>query len=288
MNPLSIGFLLPHYSQPSKSHLPVAMRILAERGVLVEVIHPSDRVFHVSTVQVDHDLYVLKNTSRLALSLAGALHTQGAAIVNPYPATVSLQDRIITSRILESAGVPSPAAYVVSHPARAAPLLEGGPLVVKPYQGSGDTCVVHSVAELAALPAGKDPTFVQRYHPPHGRDRKIYSIGGQLFGVKKIFPPTGVEGEPFIPTPELCEIARRCGRAFGIDLYGVDIIESEGKPYVVDMCSIPGCRGVPDGAAHLASYLYAAAERAARGQSLLVSRTADRDGSPVVAGYSND
>src|SRR2546425_8664481 len=41
-------------------------------------------------------------------------------------------------------------------------------------------------------------------------------------------------------------ISLRCGRAFGIDLYGVDIIESEGMPYVVDMCSIPGFKGVPD------------------------------------------
>src|SRR2546429_7958040 len=108
----------------------------------------------------------------------------------------------------------------------------------------------------------------------------MLSIGGRIFGVKKVFPRrTEAEkhGEPFTPTPELCEIARRCGRAFGIDFYSVDIIESEGKPYVVDMCSIPGCRGVPDGAARLASYLYAAAERAARGQPLLVSRAADRD-----------
>jgi len=45
----------------------------------------------------------------------------------------------------------------------------------------------------------------------------------------------------------------------------VDIIESEGKPYVVDMSSIPGCGGVPDAPRHLASYLIRAAERAARG-----------------------
>src|SRR2546425_7123089 len=61
-------------------------------------------------------------------------------------------------------------------------------------------------------------------------------------------------------------ISLRCGRAFGIDLYGVDIIESEGMPYVVDMCSVPGFKGVPDAPRLLAQYFYAAAERAARGQ----------------------
>ena len=93
-------------------------------------------------------------------------------------------------------------------------------------------------------------------------------FGGRLFGVKKVFPARTEQdrqGEPFTPRPELCDIARRCGRAFGIDLYSVDIIESEGKPYVVDMSSIPGCAGVPDAPQHLASYLIAAAERAAQG-----------------------
>jgi len=98
---------------------------------------------------------------------------------------------------------------------------------------------------------------------------KIYAIGERLFGVRKVFPAiTEAEkyGEPFAPTAEQADIARRCGRAFGIDLYGVDLIESEGRTYVVDMSSIPGFKGVPDAPSHLASYFYAAAERAASGR----------------------
>ena len=127
------------------------------------------------------------------------------------------------------------------------------------------------LAELADVNCGREPVFAQRYHPNDGRDRKIYGIGGRLFGVKKIFPRRTEEekhGEPFTLTPELCELAANCGSAFGIDLYGVDIIESEGTPYVVDMCSIPGFKGVPDAPQLLAQYFYAAAERAARGEPL--------------------
>ena len=271
-----IGFLVPSYSPQSTSHMPTVMRALSDAGVVVDVIHPVKQMLELSDVRVEHDLYVLKKTSRLALSIAGALHAQGAVIVNPYPVSVALRDKIITSRILQSAGVPTPDTYVASRPERLESLLDGGPLVVKPYQGSDGfgIRVVRSVAELAAVPAGKDPVFAQRYHPPQGRDRKMYVIGGRVFGVKKVFPArTDAEkhGEPFTPTAELREIVVRCGQAFGIDLYSIDIIESEGKPYVVDMCSIPGCRGVPDGPSHLASYLYAAAERAARGQPLFES-----------------
>src|SRR5207247_717071 len=128
--------------------------------------------------------------------------------------------------------------------------------------------IVRSAAELAEVPYDRHaPVFAQRYHAPEGRDRKLYVIGDRLFGVKKVFPcRTEAEkhGESFALTPELRDIAARCGWAFGIDLYGVDIVESEGTPYVVDMCSIPGSKGVPAAPRVLAECLYSAAERATR------------------------
>ena len=271
MKPLRIGFLVSSRYAQTASHLTAAMRALGEAGVVVDVIHPVRQAIELSEVRVGCDLYLLKKMSRLSLSLAGALHAQGATIVNPYPVTVALRDKIVTARILESAGVPMPAAYVAVHPDQLAPFLEGGPLVVKPYQGSDGVGVrvVRTPAELASVRVGRDPVFAQRYHQPEGRDRKIYVVGDEMFGVKKPFPAktaADTRGEPFTPSPELRDIARRCGQAFGIDLYSVDIIESDGTSYVVDMCSIPGCSGVPDAPRLLASYLRRAAEHAARGQ----------------------
>jgi ribosomal protein S6--L-glutamate ligase len=268
MKRVRIGFLLPGYASESKSNMPRAMRALSDRGAIVDVIHPSPRIVDLSTFRVEHDLYVLKKISDFTLSIAGALHAQGATIVNPYPTTVALRDKIIGCAILQSAGVPTPATYVATRADRLAPLLDEGPIVVKPYQGACgfDVRIIRNLTDLADVPSGKEPVLAQRYHPPEGRDRKIYSIGGRLFGVKKAFPALTEEekhGEPFTPTPELCEIALRCGRAFGIDLYGVDIIESEGQPYVVDVSSIPGFKGVPDAPSHLAEYFYAAAKRSA-------------------------
>ena len=271
MRKVRIGFLLPHYSQKSRSFMPDVVRALRESGALVDVIHPVDRVAELSKVRVEHDLYVLRHTSGLSLSLAGALHELGAAIVNPYPVSAALRDKIIASRILQAAGIRTPATYVASHPDQLVPLLDLGPLVIKPYQGAGGHYVriIRSPAELGEVNCGREPVFAQRYHANDGRDRKIYAIGGRLFGVKKVFPRRTEEeklGEPFTLTSELRELALSCGRAFGIDLYGVDIIESEGAPYVVDMCSIPGFKGVPDALRLLVQYFFAAAERAAQGE----------------------
>ena len=271
MKRLRIGFLLPHYSPKSRSFMPAVVEALAESGAIVEVIHPVEGILDLSKVRVEHDLYVLRHTSGLSLSLAGALHELGAVIVNPYPVSAALKDKIVASRTLEAAGVPTPAAYVASQPQQLLALLDLGPLVVKPYQGAGghQVRIIRTPAELAEVNCGREPVFAQRYHANDGRDRKIYAIDGRLFGVKKVFPRRTEEekyGEPFTLSPELREIAVRCGRAFGIDLFGVDIIESEGVPYVVDMCSIPGFKGVPDAPRLLAQYFYAAAEQAARAE----------------------
>ena len=271
MRKVRIGFLLPHYSQKSRSFMPDVVRALGESGALVDAIHPVDGMVDLSKVRIEHDLYVLRHTSGLSLSLAGALHELGAAIVNPYPVSAALRDKIIASRILQAAGIRTPATYVASHPDQLVPLLDWGPLVIKPYQGAGGhhVRIIRSPAELAEVNCGREPVFAQRYHANDGRDRKIYAIGGRLFGVKKVFPRRTEEeklGEPFTVTPELRELTLGCGRAFGIDLYGVDIIESEGTLYVVDMCSIPGFKGVPDALRHLVQYFLAAAERAAQGE----------------------
>src|SRR6266446_8595059 len=177
MRRVRIGFLLPHYSQKSRSFMPDVVRILAESGAVVDVIHPPDGMLDVSRVRVEHDLYVLRHSSGFSLSLAGALHELGAVIVNPYPVSAALRDKIITSRILQAAGVPTPATHVASRAEELAPLLDAGPLVLKPHQGGGGYGVrlVRSAAELAEVPYDRHaPVFAQRYHAPRGRDRKIY------------------------------------------------------------------------------------------------------------------
>jgi ribosomal protein S6--L-glutamate ligase len=270
VNRLRIGFLIPSYHPGGASQMPVVMRTLVEMGVIVDIVRPIRHVLDLRRLPVEHDLYVLKKKNGLALSLAGALHARGAAIVNSYPTTVTLNDKIVTFRILQAAGVPTPASYAASKADQLAPLLDDGPIVVKPNAGSSGqgVRVVRTPAELAAACASADPIFAQRYHPPQGRDRKMYVIGERVFGVKKVFPArTEAEkhGEPFIPGPELRDLTLRTARALGIDLGGVDIIESEGQPYVVDASTMPGFKGVPDASRLLADYFRAAAERAARG-----------------------
>ena len=272
---MRIGFLmLRHPPTRTSPIMPEVVRLLSEYGATVDVIYPEEHLLDLAQVRVTHDLYILKSKTELALSLAGALHAAGAAILNPYPVSAVLHDKIITFQILHAAGVPVPKTYVASRPDQLTPLLSDGPVVVKPYKGS-DGKGVHvawDADELDHGPANGEPLFAQRYHPPQGRDSKIYCVGGQLFGVKRVWPARTYEeklGEPFTLTPEMRALALRCGRLFGLDLYGLDIIESDGQPYVVDIASFPGFKGVPNAALRLADYIFAAAERVVSGEPLL-------------------
>src|SRR5947207_10687079 len=223
---------------------------LRQWGATAEPLHLGDDLIDVARVSLDHDLFVLKSRSDLAMSVAADLHGAGARLLNPYPVSALLRDRIVTFRVLRAAGVPVPETFVASHASQLLPALDRGPLIIRPHRRARPrgSEVVSNAAELAALGPLEEPVFAQRYHAPDGpMYRKIYSIGSERFGMLRIRPartPEEQRGHPFALTPELENIARRCGAAFGLDLFGVDVVESEGRTYVVDISSFPGCKGV--------------------------------------------
>jgi ribosomal protein S6--L-glutamate ligase len=266
-------FMVRHPATRLSPILPQTIQILREWGACVEVIYPEEMAINLARVRIEHDLYVLKSGTELALSFAGALHAAGAVILNPYPVTAVMRDKIAGTGVLLAAGISIPETYVAANPGDFEPLLEDGPLIFKPYRGSEGRGIriVRRPSELAGLAPIDGLLYAQRYYQPDGFDRKIYCIGGQLFGVLRTWPVRTYAdkvGAPFTLAPDLRDIALRCGRAFGIDLFGIDIIESGGKAWVVDFASFPGFKGVPDAGLRLADYIYTTARRVLKGQPL--------------------
>src|SRR6266700_450726 len=254
--------------------MPELVHLLGELGATARPLHLGDDLIDVARVRLDYDLYVLKNRKDLGMSVAADLHRAGAVLLNPYPVAALLRDRIVTFRVLRAAGVPVPETFVASHASQLLPALDRGPLIIRPHRRARrGSAVVSDAAELAALGPMEEPVFAQRYHAPDGpMHRKLYSIGSDRFGVLRVRPARTLEekrGNPFTLTPELEDIARRCGSAFGIDLFGLDVVEREGRTYVIDISSFPGFKGVPHGARRLARYIYGAAERAVRGEPIV-------------------
>lgn len=272
---MKIGILMLRHAPVQKSSVTRdVIRLLTEWDAQVDVIYPEEQLVTLSHVHPEYDLYVLKSRTDMALGLAGALHASGAAILNPYPVSALLRDRIATTRYLQAAGIPTPETYVTAHPERLTPLLDDGPVAVKPHRGSGarGVHVVWDADELDDVPTNQGPILAQRLVERAGYARKIYCVGGQLFGVRKVWPARTYEekvGEAFTIAPKLRDIALRCGRAFGIEVYGLDIIGTDENPFVVDVRSFPDFKGVPDAALRVADYIYHACQRVVNGLPVL-------------------
>lgn len=231
---------------PLVPNLVLTLEDLGHRVGLVDpdVSHPS-----LTPLCVDADLYVLKSGSEAALSLAGALSHRGATVVNPYAVAAACRDKIVQTAVLSAAGLPVPRSWLTTDPAGLAAETASGPLIVKDPRGSRGRGlrIARTPADLDAIERGR-PWLVMDYHAPEGDDFKLYRIGDDVLGVRRRFPARTLAEKVGVPVEvddDLRRTVMRCGEAFGIDLYGVDVIRSRGRSWVVDMSSFPGFKGVP-------------------------------------------
>jgi ribosomal protein S6--L-glutamate ligase len=116
--------------------------------------------------------------------------------------------------------------------------------------------VVRRGDDLDRVPPPAGPVVVQDFVPGPGEDLKVYVVGEHVFAVRKRFARDSFTraGRPCLVTPEVRDLALRCGEAFGLGLFGLDVIESAEGPVVVDVNYFPGYKGVPAAAALIASY----------------------------------
>jgi ribosomal protein S6--L-glutamate ligase len=241
-----------------------AYAILRQRGYEVDESIAEEVLVRPDLLHVAHDLYILKSHTELSLSLAGALYTQGARFLNPYPSCALTQNKIVVARLLRAAAVPAPLSWVTADAKLLRAIVAEMPLIIKPYmghRGAGITIVRHPEEVEAALPPDA-PVIIQEFIEGTGEDLKVYVVGEQVFAVKKEFSETSftVPGRPAAVSEEIRHIALRTGQVCGLGLYGLDIIESPRGPFVVDVNSFPGYKGVPDAAPLIADYIDAYAQ----------------------------
>lgn len=237
---------------------------LQRRGFTVESGIAEEMLVRCDRLRPQHDLYILKSHTELSLSLAEILHSQGAAMLNPYASCIAVQDKIAASRRLCAANIPTPRCWVTEDFSLLKPLVARRPLIIKPYRGHRGVGVqiVREPDDLERLPKPSTPVLIQEYIPGNGLDVKVYVVGKEVFAVSKPFSPLSFtqSGRPYPVAPELRAIALRCGEVFGLGLYGLDVIESPAGPVVVDLNYFPGYKGVPDVAPLIADYIEAYAE----------------------------
>lgn len=194
------------------------------------------------TLRVDADLYVLKSHSAMWLNLAAVLDAQNARILNSYSSCVATLNKIRTAARLHAAEIPIPRSWVTGDLARLSEVAV--PLLIKPNIGRSGFGIqlVRDRSELATTKVA-DGMLVQELIDPVADELKLYVVGEQVFGVRKD-RDSGVR-EPVAVERSLEDIARRCGRALGLDIFGIDVMFPPTGPVVVDVNYFPSFKGVP-------------------------------------------
>ena len=238
--------------------------VLRSCGHHVDVLRPNGTVTDLwellPTDVARYDAFVLKTVSEgPGLSLLDAAAAAGVTTVNDYRAIRLARDKAVAAVRARAAGVPFPKTWF----AHKSTLLEQiptdmYPLVVKPNKGSSlrDVYRVDSPAELAQLPIDNSGSLLaQPYLPNPGHDVKLYNTGDEVFATVKrspLHPGADVVEEQIPVTPELRNLARAVGRVFGLDIYGIDVVQTADGYMVLDINDFPSFSKVPQAAWRLA------------------------------------
>ncbi|GHG78121.1 hypothetical protein GCM10018779_57680 [Streptomyces griseocarneus] len=239
------------------------IRQLTAWGHRVDVLRPGGSLMTLSeTVRAGrHDAWVLKTVSGgPGLTLLEGAAAVGLTTVNDARAIRGVRDKALAAVIAESRGLPVPPTYAAMRAEDFAELPASAyPLVVKPADGSSGRAV-RLVPDPERLPApgtseAGGMLIAQPYVPNAGVDLKVYCVDGELYATERRSPlhPDHPARERQVPlTGEVADIAAEVGAAFGLDLYGVDIVFGPDGPVVVDVNDFPSFRQVPDAVARVA------------------------------------
>lgn len=245
---------------------------LLQWGHTVDLLEPQTAVTCLSDLaERGYDAYVLKSLAEgPGISILEAAEAVGIPTINNSRAVRLVRDKAVAAAFAHAHGLPMPATYFVAHPRLLRQLpLSTYPLVVKPSNGSScrDIYRLNSPADLAALQITEtnDSFFLaQRYEENTGFDIKVYVTGREVYAaIAKKSPLHQSIQERFVPlTPHIRKLALRVGKLFGLDIYGVDIVETPHGLAILDINDFPSFAKVPRAVPRIAEYVLHAAKRA--------------------------
>lgn len=273
--PLNFGVLVErrYLSQSQPAGL---LEALGARGHSVRTLDPESLALRMDddTWLDGIDLLVARGRSWGLLALLEWADSRGVPTINRRSAISAVHNKADMSIALAKDRLPTPDTWFGT-PVRLSDTIPDSayPLIIKLI--FGDNCrgleVVDSADALRALDWSDSVALAQRYHTTDGYDLKLYGIGDDVWAVRKPSPfnkrseddPDAKRSGLAETTPELVELGRRCGRLFGLDLFGVDCIETDHGVFVIEVNDYPNFTSVPDADARLADFC----ERRARESS---------------------
>jgi len=178
----------------------------------------------------------------------------GIPTVNSYDATITCDNKFLTSMTLRRAGVPALHTMIAYTPQAALQAIEqlGYPVVLKPPVGSwgrllakiNDREAAEAVLEHKEILGSYHHSifYIQEYVPKPGGDIRAFVVGDQVIGASYRSSPhwitnvaRGATTAPCPVTPQMEEIALHAAQAVGGEILGVDLVETDQGLKVIEI-----------------------------------------------------
>jgi len=193
------------------------------------------------------------------LDVLHTLERLGTLIINPPKAIEISVDKYYSLTLLKMHGIPVPKTVATESLEEAIKAFNelGGDVVTKPLFGSrgiGSTRI--SDPEVAtrifrALSYHHNVLYLQKYIEHGFADIRAFVVGDRVIASMKRMAQTwktnislGARPKPTKLSGELEDLAVKSAKTIGCKIAGVDIIESEKGPLIVEINSQPGWRGL--------------------------------------------
>ncbi len=242
-------------------------------GHAVDLLEPHETVTCLSDfARQTYDACVLKTVSDgPGLSILEAAEAAGIPTINNSRSIRLVRDKAVATAYALTHGLPTPHTYFVAHPRLLTQIpAEHYPLVIKPTNGSSCRGIYRldnpaQLDKLEIAETNRSFFLAQRYEENKGFDVKIYVTGSEVFAVAKrspLHPDIEVNKRPIPIAPELRKLALHVGKVYGLDIYGLDVVETRYGPVVVDINDFPSFGQVPDAVTLVSEYILYIARRA--------------------------
>ncbi|GAC1332433.1 MAG: lysine biosynthesis protein LysX [Chloroflexota bacterium] len=227
-----------------------------KRGIDLVKILDRDLILDVNSPRFpDADLVLDRSLvhSRAEYTLR-FLRDLGVPTINAYEATITCDNKFLTSMVLKSAGVPTLHTMIAYTPQSALDAIEqmGYPVVLKPPVGSwgrllakiNDREAAEAVLEHKEILGSYHHSifYIQEYVPKPGGDIRAFVVGDRVVGASYRSSAhwitnvaRGAQTSTYKVTPEVEEIALRSGAAVGGEILGVDLIETDEGLKVIEI-----------------------------------------------------
>src|SRR5947208_10350152 len=109
--------------------------ILRQRECNIELGTGKELLLQLDRLAMPHDLYILKSHAALWLSLAEIVHAHGGRLLNPFPACLAVQNKIVAVERMRAAGITATRSWVTGDPDMLRSIVEERLVIMKTYDG---------------------------------------------------------------------------------------------------------------------------------------------------------